>query len=224
MWETFETQFQRFLWRATSIMVLKESMQKHCQVLQWQYPRKEVARGTYWLPLQQRVCALHRGMVQRHLNLPPQRYRSLWSSCEFLLLPASAQAEWLRSVEDVPSWTQQLSPLLSACSRCAGSRRLIPWQLLNQRRNYGHTHDFICRVYAIFPRIVFFSIVQVGAEYGRLVHQQLNVSSCCKYTTAIQGKQEILIYSLKQQSETVYSEKRKKIKQTGEISVIRDHV
>lgn len=166
--EWCETKFWRFLWKATSVMVSKESMQKHCPVLQGQYPRKEVARGTDWLPLQQRVCALHRGMVQRHLNLPLQRYRSLWSSSEFLLLPASAQAEWLQSVEDMPSWTQQLSPLLSACSRCAGSRSLVPWQLLNQGHNYGHSMILLALFMPSFPALWFPALCRLELNVGRL--------------------------------------------------------
>lgn len=45
---------------------------------------------------------------------------------------------WVVLVEDKPSWTQQLSLQPSASSRCAGSRRCVLWQLLNQSCNYGH--------------------------------------------------------------------------------------
>lgn len=165
-------------------------------------PQKLSGEGNFPAALTVCVCALQRGMVQRgmvqrHLNPPPNRYGSLQCACAALLLPASARAERLRSVEDALSWTQQLSPLLSACSRCAGSRRLIPWQLLNQRHNYGHSMI----LFGVLCHLSQHCVSQHCAGWSWMwvffVHQQLSSRSCCKYTIAIHGKQEIIIHCLK---------------------------
>lgn len=46
------------------------------------------------------------------------------------------------------------------------------------------------------------------------MHQQLSFRSCCKYTIAIHGKQEIMGYYLKQQSKMLCSEKKEEKKPT----------
>lgn len=110
--------------------------------------------------------------------------------CAALLLPDPSWAEWPCLVEDILSWTQQLSLQPSACSRCAGSRRFILWQMLSQSCNYEDSLSF--------PAL-FLVLCKLELNLGIFVHQQLSFSSCCKLMIATHRKQEITLYCWKQQ-------------------------
>lgn len=112
--------------------------------------------------------------------------------CAALLLPDPSWAEWLCLVEDILSWTQQHSP----CSRCAGFRRFVLWQLLSQSCNY---EDSVVLFGVLSFPALFLVLCKLELNLGIFAHQQLSFSSCCKFMIATHRKQEITLYCWKQQ-------------------------